>query len=102
MFRAEDICSMSAFVRNASTYATHLRETRRPYVLTLNGAAELVIQNAEAYQDLLDRLENLEGLRALKAAAAELEEQEGASVREILARLRRELGVEGEEEQRGA
>jgi len=30
--------------------ADRLRATRRPEVLTHNGAAELIVQNAEAYQ----------------------------------------------------
>ncbi|MFO8173345.1 MAG: type II toxin-antitoxin system Phd/YefM family antitoxin [Longimicrobiales bacterium] len=99
MFRTEDICSMSAFVRNASMYASRLRETRRPHVLTLNGTAEIVIQNAEAYQALMDRLEDLEASKALSPANAELEEKEGASVEsEILDRLRREAHVVEESE----
>ncbi len=97
MFRTEDICSMSAFVRNASTYAGRLRETRRPQVLTLNGTAELVIQNAEAYQALVDRLQELEALKALSRAANEIEEKEGGSVSEVLDRLRQEFGVTRED-----
>jgi len=97
MFRTEDICSMSAFVRNASTYAHRLRETRRPQVLTLNGTAELVIQNAEAYQVLVDRLEELEALEDLSRAADEIQDKEGVSVSEVLDRLRQELGVTRED-----
>ena len=39
-----------------------LRHTQRPEVLTLNGTAELVVQNATAYQTMLDRLDELETL----------------------------------------
>jgi PHD/YefM family antitoxin component YafN of YafNO toxin-antitoxin module len=42
-----------------------LRKTGHPLVLTINGKAELVVQDAEAYQALLDRVEAIEGQRGL-------------------------------------
>jgi PHD/YefM family antitoxin component YafN of YafNO toxin-antitoxin module len=93
MFKAEDICSLSDFVRNARRHADRLRETRRPEVLTLNGSAELVVQNAQAYQAMLDRLDEVETLAALNEAAAEIERGEGAPAAEVLDRLREQLGI---------
>lgn len=93
MFRAEDICSLSDFVRNASRHASRLRETGRPEVLTLNGSADLVVQSAKAYQALIDRLDELETLAALREAAAEIERGEGAPADEAIARLRGRLGL---------
>jgi hypothetical protein len=57
MFKLEDIFSLSDFTRNARRHAERLRQTRRPEVLTLNGSAELVVQNADAYQALLDQMD---------------------------------------------
>ncbi len=93
MFKTEDICSMSEFVRNARSHADRLRQTQRPEVLTLNGAAELVVQNAEAYQTILDRMDELETLAALNEAAAEIDRGEGAPAEQALARLRQRLDV---------
>jgi PHD/YefM family antitoxin component YafN of YafNO toxin-antitoxin module len=93
MFKTEDICSMSDFVRNARSHADRLRATRRPEVLTHNGAAELVVQNAEAYQELLDRLDELETVAALNEAAAEIDRGEGSSIDEAEARLREKLNI---------
>lgn len=93
MFKTEDICSMSDFVRNARAHADRLRTTRRPEVLTLNGAAELVVQNADAYQELLDRIDELETLAALNEAAGEIDRGEGRSAEEAEARLRERLNV---------
>ena len=91
MFKTDDICSLSDFVRNASRHADRLRETGRPEVLTLNGSAELVVQNAQAYQALLDRMEEMETLIALSEAAAEVARGEGAPAAEVMARLRERL-----------
>ncbi len=93
MFKAQDICSLSEFVRNASRHADRLRETKRPEVLTLNGSAELVVQNAQAYQDMLDRIDELETLLALDEAAAEVERGETEPAADFLARMRKELGI---------
>ncbi len=93
MFKTEDICSMSEFVRNARSHADRLRHTQRPEVLTLNGTAELVVQNAAAYQSMLDRLDELETLAALNVAAAEVDRGEGTPAQEALSRLRGRLKV---------
>ena len=50
----------------AELFMQQLRETGRPVVLTINGKAELVVQEAQSYQkllDLIDRLETIEGVK---------------------------------------
>ena len=53
---ANDIRSLSDFKRNTVALLDRLRETGGPLVLTVNGKAELVVQDAAAYQALLDRV----------------------------------------------
>ena len=62
MLDIRDIFSLTDFQRNAKEHLARLRETGRPAVLTVNGRSELVVQSAEAYQQLLDRLERAEVL----------------------------------------
>lgn len=93
MYKTEDIHSLSDFARNARKHVERLRATRRPEILTVNGTAELVVQNAAAYQALLDRLEEAETLLALDEAAAEIARGEGSPAAEALPRLRKRLGV---------
>lgn len=59
----EDIRSLSEFKRNSHELMQHLRESGRPMVLTVNGKAQIVVQDAASYQKLLDRLEAIEGVR---------------------------------------
>ena len=43
-----------------------MKNTKKPVVLTVNGKAELVVQDAESYQELLeakDRMEAIEGIK---------------------------------------
>jgi PHD/YefM family antitoxin component YafN of YafNO toxin-antitoxin module len=50
-----DITSLSNFQRNTRDFLLRLKETAHPLVLTVNGNAELVVQDAASYQKLLDR-----------------------------------------------
>lgn len=50
----KDIQSMTTFRNHSAVFLEHLKETRRPMVLTVNGKAAAVVQDAEAYQHLLD------------------------------------------------
>jgi hypothetical protein len=43
-------------------------------VLTVNGKAEFVVQDAESYQRILDRLERLQAVEAIRAGIAAAEE----------------------------
>jgi prevent-host-death family protein len=57
---AEDICSMTEFKRRTTDVVTRLRDTGRAVVLTTNGRADVVVQDAASYQRLLDRLQAYE------------------------------------------
>jgi hypothetical protein len=55
--RVEDIASLTDFHRNSKTHWLRLKRSGRPAVLTINGKAELVVQDAAAYQRLLEAVE---------------------------------------------
>ena len=62
----KDIQAITTFRRNPAKFMKHLKKTKRPLVLTINGKAEAVVQDAEAYQRLLDiaaQADVLEGIR---------------------------------------
>lgn len=60
---AEDICSMTEFKRRTSSVVTRLRDTGRAVILTTNGKADIVVQDAASYQRLLDRVQASENGR---------------------------------------
>jgi hypothetical protein len=66
LIRPEDIGSLTDFARNAKTHLDRLRRTGRPELLTVNGKAEVVVQNAAAYQRLIDRWKSLNALATKK------------------------------------
>lgn len=66
LVRPEDIRSLTDFARNAKAHLDRLRRTGRPESLTLNGKAEVVEQNALAYQNWIELLEKLKDERLEK------------------------------------
>ena len=57
MLDTRNICPLSDFQRNAKDFISQLKDSQKPIVLTVNGKASVVIQDAESYQALLDALE---------------------------------------------
>lgn len=52
MIRATSIKPLSDFVRNTKSHIANLKETRVPEVLTVNGEAAVVVQDAESYEEM--------------------------------------------------
>jgi prevent-host-death family protein len=62
----KDIQSLTTFRRRSGDFMKQLRKSKRPVVLTVKGKAAAVVQDAEAYQRLLDiaaRIDEDEGIR---------------------------------------
>ena len=87
---ANDIRSLSEFKRNTVDLLDRLRRTGHPLVLTINGKAELVVQDAGAYQALLDRVEAIEGIQR---GLADVKAGRTRPARQVFARLRRKHGI---------
>ena len=51
---AEDVQSLTTFRRRSGDFLKQLKKTKRPVVLTVKGRAAAVVQDAGAYQRLLD------------------------------------------------
>jgi len=61
-----DIQSLTTFRRRSGDFMKQLKKTKRPVVLTVKGKAAAIVQDAEAYQRLLDiaaRADASEGIR---------------------------------------
>jgi len=61
-----DIQSLTTFRRRSGDFMKQLRKSKRPVVLTVKGKAAAIVQDAEAYQRLLDiaaRADAGEGIR---------------------------------------
>ena len=67
MIALQDIRSLTDFQRNTKAHLRRLKSSGRPAVLTVNGRAELIVQDAAAFEDMLDAIRGIQrGLDAMK------------------------------------
>ncbi|RYG67879.1 type II toxin-antitoxin system Phd/YefM family antitoxin [bacterium] len=93
MISLNNIHSVSDFQRNPKGILGKIKESKKPIVLTVNGKAELVVQDAESYQALLDKLRAAEDLEAVRQGLKESLSGVGRPAEEFFAEFERENGL---------
>jgi prevent-host-death family protein len=88
-----DIHSVSDFKRNTSQYMARIKKSGHPLVLTINGRAELVVQDAAGYQRLLELAQRAEMLEFLRESRADITAGRTQPAAQALERLARKHGL---------
>jgi PHD/YefM family antitoxin component YafN of YafNO toxin-antitoxin module len=83
MIDLNDIYSLSDFQRKTREHVERLKQTGKPTVLTVNGKAEIVVQNASAYQALLDLVDQAEAIVAIQRGLRSFERGEGRPAEDV-------------------
>lgn len=86
-----DIHPLTEFKRNTPEFLRQLRETGQPMVLTINGKAEIVVQDAKSYQRLLALADRLATIEAVREGLASIQRGEGRSIDDVFTELEKEL-----------
>ncbi len=94
--RATDVQSLSHFKRNTAAVMKEMKKTGNPVVLTVNGRARVVVQDAEAYQRLLELAAKAEMMEFLREARADADAGRTVPAREFLASLGKKKGPKKE------
>lgn len=84
---SEDIHSLSDFKRRTSAYMARMKKNGHPVVLTVNGRAALIVQDAGSYQRLLERAEKAEMMEFLRESREDLEAGRTVPAQEALDQL---------------
>lgn len=84
---AKDIQSLSHFKRHSAELMKQMKKSGSPVVLTVNGKAEVVVQDAAAYQRLIELAEKAEMMEFLRQAKAEADAGRTVPAREFLESL---------------
>ena len=74
---ARDIMSLSTFKRDSHKVMRQMKKTKAPVVLTVNGKAAVVVQDAESYQKLLELKERSEVVEILRHRLASRSQKKG-------------------------
>ena len=92
MIDLREVRSVTEFQRNIKDYVGRLKENKTPLVLTVNGRAELVVQDAESYQLILERLERAETLASIRRGMEQFDRGEGIHLDQAEEQLRKKHG----------
>jgi hypothetical protein len=84
---------LTDFLRNHKAHVARLKETQAPEVLTVNGKAELVVQDAASYQLMIDRLHHMETLAAIQEGMASAERGELKPAAQVFDEMRAKYGL---------
>lgn len=90
------IDSLTNFKRQTADYLRQLHESGSPMVLTVNGKAEVVVQDAAAYQRLVElagRADREEAVAAIREGLADAEAGRIKPARKALRTLAKKYGI---------
>ncbi|GJL63308.1 MAG: hypothetical protein NPIRA04_19620 [Nitrospirales bacterium] len=91
MFTIDSIRPVSDFSRKPAEHIKRLKKTGRPEVLTVNGKAEVVIQDAKSYEAMASLLHSLKQIAQSKK---EHDMGKGISVNKGFSRLSKKLAAQ--------
>jgi PHD/YefM family antitoxin component YafN of YafNO toxin-antitoxin module len=94
MIDLKDVRSLTDFARNARTHLKRLKKTGKPEVLTVNGQAEVVVQSAASYQQLMEDADLSRSVRVIQKSLAEAQAGKGRPMREFVEALAAKHGIE--------
>jgi prevent-host-death family protein len=89
----KDIQSLTTFRRRSGDFMKQLKKTKRPVVLTVKGKARAVVQDAEAYQRLLDIAAKADVYEGIRQGLEDVRSGKARPVREFLAEFRAKHGI---------
>jgi PHD/YefM family antitoxin component YafN of YafNO toxin-antitoxin module len=88
-----EIHSLTDFLRNHKAHVARLKKTQAPEVLTVNGKAAVIVQDAASYQAMLNRLHHMETLAAIQEGMASAERGELKPAAQVLDEMRAQYGL---------
>ncbi|HEY0796112.1 MAG TPA: type II toxin-antitoxin system Phd/YefM family antitoxin [Acidisarcina sp.] len=89
----KDIQSLTSFRRNSADFMRRLRKSKRPLVLTVKGKAAAVVQDAEAYQRLLDIAADADVNEAIRQGMEDFDSGRSRPAKEVFDEIRRKHGI---------
>jgi prevent-host-death family protein len=91
----KDIQSLTTFRRKSGAFLKQLKKSKRPVVLTVRGKAAAIVQDAEAYQRLLDIAALADAREGIRQGLEEDSQGKGRDVEEFFAEFEATHGISG-------
>ena len=71
MFQSSDIHTVTEFSRKPAEHIKRLTDSKRPEILTVNGKAAVVVQDAETYEKMAALADYAESIQNIRQAMSE-------------------------------
>lgn len=85
----KDIQSLTTFRRRSGDFMKQLKKSKRPVVLTVKGQAAAIVQDAEAYQRLLDIAARADVFEAIRQGFDDVTHGRTRPAKDVFNELRR-------------
>ena len=89
----KDIQALTTFRRQSAKILQQLKRSRRPLILTVNGKAEAVVQDAKAYQRLLDLAARAEAAEGIRQGLEDVQKGRTRPARDVFAAMRGKYAI---------
>lgn len=89
----KDIRSLSDFKRNTRELMERMEESGEPMVLTVNGNAKLVVQDAASYQKLLESIDYDEAVKGIRRGLDDVKQGRTRPAQRAFADIRKQRGI---------
>jgi prevent-host-death family protein len=89
----KDIQSLTTFRRRSGDFMKQLKKSKRPVVLTVKGKAAAIVQDAEAYQRLLDIAARADSEEGIRQGLNDVAHGRTRPVKEVFDDIRRKHGI---------
>ena len=88
-----EIDSLANFKQNTPEFLRQLKKSGNPVFLTIDGKAEVVVQDADSYRKLLDLADGAKTIEAIRRGLEDVRAGRTQPIAEAVEDIRRELGV---------
>jgi PHD/YefM family antitoxin component YafN of YafNO toxin-antitoxin module len=89
----KDIQSLTTFRHRSGDFRKQLKKSKRAVVLTVKGKAAAVVQDAEAYQSLLDIAAHVDAAEGIRQGLEDAKKGKGRPAREFFAEFEAKHGI---------
>ena len=83
----KDIRPLTEFKRDTSRFISYLQETGRPSILTVNGKPELVVMDANTWQETQDQLEYARTVAGIRKGLDQARDGQGTEASDFFEKL---------------
>jgi prevent-host-death family protein len=88
-----DIQSLTTFRRRSADFMKQIKRTKRPLILTVKGKAAAIVQDAGAYQRLLDIAAGADAREGIRQGLEDTKKGKGRPVKEFFKEFEAAHGI---------